>query len=138
MKFNIGGNEHEKIEVEISDHDMQNRSAYHWLSTSVSVRAGAFTGVAGMSILADELVSFQEALDPLYANLRGEAHFQTIEGQLELKLVGNGYGRIELTGHVMDNAGTGNRLNFHFDLDQTQLAESIAQLKRVIAKFPSR
>ena len=84
------------------------------------------------------MVRFLEQLRPLYESLSGTAEFSTLEGQLGLRLVGDGKGHIALTGEVADYAGIGNRLHFSLHFDQTQLRVSICQLERITSQIPNR
>ena len=54
-----------------------------------------------------------------------------MEGQLLLRLIGDGKGHIELTGEVADQPGIGNRLNFTLRCDQSLLGASIRDLEKV-------
>ena len=110
----------------------------NWLVVAILVLAGGFSGRARASILTDELVSFAEQLHPLCETLNGTAEFSTLEGQLLLKLLGDGRGHINLTGEVLDRAGLGNTLSFSFEFDQTLLQRSIHELDSVIRAFPVR
>ena len=64
--------------------------------------------------------------------------FRSMEGQLHLRLTGDGKGHIELVGEVADQPGIGNRLHFTLHIDQSQLGASIHELERVTSQFPVR
>ena len=110
----------------------------NWLSVEIRVRAGGFRGKAAATIITSELTRFLSELRPLFETLRGSAEFATMEGQLGLRLVGDGKGHVELRGEVADQAGIGNRLHFVLQLDQSQLGTSIRDLEKVISEFPVR
>lgn len=114
---------------------------YHddnWLTSQIQVCAGEFRGKADAAIVTEELAAFLSQLRPLYDTLLGTAQFSTMEGQLLLRLIGDGKGHIELTGEVADRPGIGNRLNFRLQFDQSQLGASIRDLEKVISEFPVR
>ena len=102
-----------------------------WLDCEVSVFLGTFTAtVAGEMLTFDELQSFQDSLEQLYATLHGKAALYSIDDWIELELTGNGLGGVSLRGHIRDTRR--NQLTFHFDLDQTFLPKIIAQIKSVL------
>jgi hypothetical protein len=59
-----------------------------------------------------------------------------MEGQLALELIGDGRGHIRVEGISLDVVGVGNRLNFHFDIDQTYLARIVRSLEKSISMYP--
>jgi hypothetical protein len=141
MKFSFGQSEHEQIEVDVLRYERAPVGEYYddnWLTAQIRVRAGGFRGEVDAAVLTGELGAFLTGLRPLYETLRGTAEFSTMEGQLHLRLIGDGKGHIELTGEVADQPGIGNRLHFTLQIDQSQLAASIHELERVTAAFPVR
>jgi len=141
MIFSIGQSEHERIEVDVLGYERAPVGEYHddnWLTVQIRVRVGGFRGTVDAAILTDELVAFLGRLHPLLASLQGTAEFTTLEGQLHLRLAGDGKGHIELVGDVADQAAIGNRLHFTLDFDQSQLGASIRELETVVAAFPIR
>jgi hypothetical protein len=141
MKFSFGDSERERIEVDVMSYERPASGEYHddnWLSVSITVRVGGFSGRVGAAIVTDELVRFAEQLHRLYKELTGSAEFTTLEGQLSLTLSCDTRGHITLRGEILDQAGIGNRLSFHLDLDQSFLQKSIGELDAVIRAFPVR
>jgi hypothetical protein len=141
MIFSFGQSEHERIEVDVHGYERPVSGEYwddNWLTVEIRVRAGGFRGKASGTIITSELAKFLSELSPLYESLNGSAEFATMEGQLSLRLVGDGKGHIELRGEVSDQAGVGNRLHFHLDFDQSQLGASIRELESVTSQFPVR
>src|SRR5947208_1811455 len=135
MKFSFGESERERIEVDVMSYERPASGEHHddnWLSVSITVRIGGFSGRAGAAIVTDELVRFAEQLHRLYDELTGSAEFRTLEGQLSLTLSCDTRGHIALRGEVLDQAGIGNRLSFHLDLDRSFLQQSIRELDAVI------
>ena len=141
MKFSFGEAERERIEVDVMSYERPASGEYsddNWLSISITVRVGGFSGRVRASIVTDELVRFAEALHRLYEQLTGSAEFTTLEGQLSLTLTCDSRGHITVRGEVLDQAGIGNRLSFHLDPDQSFLQQSIRELDAVIGAFPVR
>jgi len=141
MNFAFGQSEHERIDVDVRSYERPVSGEYYddnWLVVSITVSVRGFSGRARASILTHELVAFSDQLHTLYEKLKGAAEFSTLEGQLSLRLEGNGKGNITLAGEVLDKAGSDNRLSFTLDFDQTLLQQSIHELDSVLQAFPVR
>jgi hypothetical protein len=141
MIFSFGQSEQERIEVDVHGYERPASGEYwddNWLTVEIRVRAGGFRGNAAATIITGELTKFLSELRPLFESLSGSAEFSTMEGQLSLRLAGDGKGHIELRGEVSDQAGVGNRLHFTLQFDQSQLGASIRELERVTSQFPVR
>ena len=106
-----------------------------WLAVEVEVAAGVFAGRFAASFRGDDFVAFRDALRRLHASLDGEARFETLEAQLDLRLVGNGRGGVALEGVARHPIEGTNELRFSFLLDQTQLTQPLRQLEQVISSF---
>jgi hypothetical protein len=135
-EFAIGDDVHERLTIDVTsgykDADLQ------WLVASVAIHNGGFTGAFSTTFLALDVSRFLGEVRQLYATLNGHAQFTTWEKQIEIRLEGNGRGQIAVTGEAMDVAGTGNRLRFRIDTDQTYLPTLISQLETVCATYPPR
>ncbi len=141
MIFSFGHSERERIEVDVHGCDRLTSDGNwydDWLGIEIRVQAGGFHGEVAAQIVAGELVTFASQLRPLYETLSGSAEFSTMEGQLSLRLVGDGAGHIELSGEVADQAGVGNRLHFTLQFDQSQLGASLRELEKITSQFPAR
>jgi len=140
--FVFGGARHERLEVNVLRYERAaSGNNYHddnWLSVEVSVNCGAFHGKFPAAFLTGELESFYVQLARLYETLTGKARFQTLEGQLELEVIGDGLGHISISGEAQDKAGIGNKLLFKLAVDQTQLQTSVQSLAAVTSAFPVR
>ncbi len=140
-KFSIGGNEHEKIEVELVCYEREPTGEYYddnWVHGNVFISVGGFKGNYGAAFLTVEFSRFLDELQHLYKSLKGTAEFKTLEEQLYIKASGDGKGHISIEGEAVDAAGTGNRLNFNFEIDQTDLLSTIKQLKKLVKHYPVR
>ncbi len=141
QSFSFGGNERERLEVQVHAYERLPLGDYHddnWLRVSVSIQAGAFSGTFGCAFLAPEFSEFRDSLQVLHKTLSGVARFSTIEDQLSLELTGNGRGHIALKGLALDVLGTGNRLEFHLDLDPGHLTAGLRGLDEIVGAFPTR
>jgi hypothetical protein len=141
MTFSFGQSEQERIEVDVHGYERAPVGEYwddNWLRVEIRVRVGGFRGKAAATIITSELTKFLSELRPLFKTLSGSAEFATMEGQLSLRLAGDGKGHVELHGEVADQAGVGNRLHFTLHFDQSQLGASIRELEKVISECPVR
>jgi hypothetical protein len=141
MSLSIGCSEHEHVKIIINQYEDSptgGATDYNWLLCTVDVSFGKFTGTFSANFQSYDFIKFTQELKKLYACLKGTATFNTLEGQLEIKLTGNGNGTIELTGMCMDSVGVGNQLSFSTELDQTYLPSSIAELEDILNGFQAR
>jgi hypothetical protein len=141
MKFALGGEEYERIEVDVAGYEREPVGQFYddnWLPVTVSVTVGRFVGQFSAEFMSDDFSRFLSQLSKLYETLSGKAEFNTLERQLFLVLEGDGKGHVVVRGEAMDRVGTGNQLLFDLELDQTQLAQTIRELKDVVAAYPVR
>ena len=108
----------------------------NWIDCEVEVAAGAFRATFPAHLRSEEFQSFlEEALD-LHRTQDGSASLSTLEGQITLSIAGDGKGGFQVSGEAIDDAGSGNRLQFKFDIDQTLLPPICASLEHLLAAFP--
>jgi hypothetical protein len=141
MIFSFGQSERERVEVNVLRYERAPIGDYYddnWLRIEIHVQAGGFEGKVNAAILTEDLERFLSQLRPLYKTLTGSAEFGTMENQLDLKLVGDGKGHIELQGEVAEHPAMGSRLHFTLQFDQSQLRASISELEKVTLEFPVR
>jgi hypothetical protein len=90
-------------------------------------------------IRAEEVLAFLEELRLLYKDLRGEARFDTLEGQLYLSLkIVDALGYVEVRVEARHPIGTGAELDFGFVTDQTFLYGTLREVEEVANTFPVR
>ena len=142
MKFCFGGHEHGCFEVDVHGYeqpaDSEDRFDLNWLRAEVSVQAGSFRARESISILTWELNGFLAELAKLQESLAGTATFETIEEQLEIRLKGDGRGHVELSGRLSSPQPDADSLMFHLQIDQTDLARTISELRKVMSAYPER
>ena len=139
--FAFGGEEADRVEVRVHGYERAQVGEYYddnWLKVSVCINAGSFSGLFEAAFLTSEFIEFRDNLRSLYESLVGSAHFATLEGQLTLHLTGDGKGHIALAGVAFDAPGTGNRLEFHINLDQGHLSSALRGLDGIATTFPVR
>jgi hypothetical protein len=141
MEFAIRESETEFIAVDVLGYEREPVGEYYddnWLRIKIQVAGSGFRGSASAAILTEDLAQFTSQLHPLYEKIGGTAKFSTMEGQLELNLTCDKVGRVALTGFVKERPGFGFRLDFAFQLDQSHLKTTLAQLDAVTENFPIR
>ena len=131
LGFKIGGTDHEFVRVEVVGSNGDG-----WLPSRISVRAGSFQGEYPSDLDVWAFARFAAELRVLYESLKGTASFSSYEKQLELTLVGDGLGHVRVKGEAMDYAGTGNKLNFHLEIDQTEIPALLQDLGEISAAYP--
>ncbi len=110
----------------------------NWVVCLVEAKLRGFRAKFEASFLTMEFPPFRDALGAVWKDLRGEAHFTTIEEQVSLTVRGDGVGHISVRGELQDLAGMGNRLTFQLEIDQTFLGATLRQLDDLIDRFPVR
>jgi hypothetical protein len=113
-------------------------SGYEWIFCRAKIQAGGFNGKADLYIEAGDLIRLSEQIEILYQTLSGEAALDTIEGQISLTLIGDGKGHIKLQGFLLDRRGTGNKLTFVIEHDQTLLWLAVSALRDVLHQIKSK
>ncbi len=107
-----------------------------WIKAKVSVKAGSFSGQFDTQFMTTDFKRFKQDLTFLYDKLEGTMAFDTLEGQVKIKIKGDGIGHFEACCSVRDNVGTGNKLEFELNFDQTAIPDLLRQLKTIIDTYP--
>lgn len=108
----------------------------NWITTSVTVRCSAFSGKYEADFMASDFETFKRELELLYDNLKGGAMFSGLEGQLELRCIGDGLGHIEIKVFAQENPGYGGNLTYTMSIDQTFIKPLVQQLDKITKAFP--
>jgi hypothetical protein len=108
----------------------------NWIKGFVKVKAGVFSGEFKAEFMTVDFVSFKIELEKLYDKLNGIATFNTLESQIEIKIIGDGIGHLNAECEVMDFGANGNKLMFEINFDQTHIPKILNQLEKIINKFP--
>jgi hypothetical protein len=110
----------------------------NWISTRVTIAAGAFRGEVDALLYADDFISFRDGVRPLYTDLLGTALFATPEEWVRIEIEGDGRGHFTARCVVRDQPGSGNQLTFELELDQTELPAILQALDAICEAFPAR
>jgi len=108
----------------------------NWIACELQVSAGGFRGNFRAALRSEEFHTFMEQLASLSQLLEGTATFSTMEGQIAFSLIGDDKGHVQVEGDAVDVVGTGNRLHFAFEIDQTYLPGIGRALEHLLAVFP--
>ena len=132
--WSIGHGESQRITFIVAS-EYEGDGGYEWLTASTTIQAGPFSGRVDLALLYSDLIRFYDQLERLYRNLNGEAHFTTIERQVELIVSVDRTGHVKVTGRLMEMAGAGSALDFVFGFDQTDLSGTLNDLKKCIGNI---
>jgi hypothetical protein len=116
--------------------DSDNDWDRNWISSRITIKGGTFEGKFSCDLLSSDFELFKRDLNKVYDNLNEIATFKTIEGQIEIKCIGDGLGHFAVKCKAMDEPGTGNELNISISFDQTFIPELVRQLNKIIKAFP--
>jgi hypothetical protein len=108
----------------------------NWIDCEVQISSGGFRGQFRVHLRAEEFAGFLTDVTDLSRTLEGAATFNTMEGQLSVTLSADGRGHVHVQGTAVDEPGTGNQLEFRFDIEQTYLQGIADCLESVVAAFP--
>lgn len=133
LAFHIGGQEEKYVQVSIVRDNGDG-----WFSSEVKVAAGCFQGSFNADFNSWAFSDFESQLSRLYETVSGTAVFTSYEAQLELKLTCNAQGHVHVRGEAMDFAGTGNKLIFTLDIDQTHIPAVLDSLRQALERHPPR
>jgi hypothetical protein len=109
----------------------------NWINTKVTIKGGNFSGQYTADFLTRDFNFFKSELSKLYDNLKGATTFCDLEGYLELKIIGDGFGHFDVAVKACDNPGIyGSELTFNMEFDQTQIKKLTNQLGEIMNEFP--
>lgn len=104
-----------------------------WVDVEVVIKAGGFSGKYKAQFLAQDIPQLHAGLEGLYNNLSGSLKFQTLEGQLEFEILGDGRGHFQTKCVAIDELGSENRLYFSLsEFDQTFIPQMLQELTEII------
>ena len=133
LAFHIGGENAEYVRVCILRDNGDG-----WFSADVDVVVGGFRGGYSADFNSWAFSDFQNQLEKIDREVTGSAKFTSYEAQLELVLECDVKGHIRLHGEAVDFPGTGNKLSFVLDVDQTYVPAIISSLRAALRQFPPR
>ena len=64
----------------------------NWIHSQITVKGGAFRGQFYCDLMTTDFELFKRGLKKIFDSLRGQAEFKTPEGQIHIKIEGDGLG----------------------------------------------
>lgn len=110
-----------------------------WVTAEVEMTAGAegtFTAKRGVSVFAPDLTAFLDQAEELLKTLSGEAALENLEDEFGCRIVLQA-GRGDLSAFVREHVGGALSVS-EAKTDQSYLQETVSQLRRAVAAFPTR
>jgi hypothetical protein len=137
--FSIGYPEKERLEVTLLGVPANPKTeGYDWTKALVQVEVGGFKGEVEIYMCVSDMIRFKRELEPVYKNLSGAAEFKTIEDQLYIRVEADKLGHVEATGYLLDDLGSGNKLEFGIQYDQTLLWHTISEIDEALYELSQR
>jgi hypothetical protein len=139
VEIRLGYSENEFLLIGVLHREFPQNEDYwdgNWLVATVEVAVGAFRGEVKGYLRTDEFIAFRQEVVELYTRLTGTARFSTMEGWLTIQLTGDGLGHIVADCVLRDEPGTGNKLEFTLEFDQSYLPNILKGLTQVTQTFP--
>ena len=127
------------VVIEVSQYerpDAADRSDANWLSTTIEVKAGPFSGRYPATLTTHDLAAFSTELEALLAGKKSKAAFVTDEGWLSLEITIDSRGSGKVAGEASCDQGPKAKLSFAFETDQTYLAEARRAMADIVGTFP--
>ena len=106
-----------------------------WLQAMVYFEQDGFRVDFKMSLMLNDLYAFIDQLGFLQKNLKGEAVFDNIEGNINLKLSTDRLGHIVIDGSLWHPNNMDLKTSFKIDSDQTFLPNLITECKEIIRHY---
>lgn len=103
-----------------------------WFHGEVAMAVQGFTGAVMAFFEPSDFRRFEKELRTLHATLLGSAELHPTERQVVLSLTSNGRGGITVRGEASSQMWE-NQLKFTFEIDQTFLPDTLAQLETINA-----
>lgn len=135
----VFGGEGGRIVFEISGYERPGASDYHdanWLTVSVSIAAGVFSGSFAASFgtyeLADLLRQLRKGIDAL----SGTFIFENMERDVLMRIEFAQRGKARICGEAKPSSSPQSSLTFAFETDQSYLSQAVEALSAVVRRFP--
>jgi hypothetical protein len=103
-----------------------------WLRAKIIFDYKGFTANFPIYLMLNDIYAFLGELKELHRHLKGKATFSTIEGNVDIVLLGDGLGHIAINGLIRHGNDQSLVANFEIPSDQTFLAPLISQCDEII------
>lgn len=111
--------------------------SHGFIKTHIEIKAGVFSGNYEAEFQLSDFEFLFEKFSYLYDNLNGDFDFESIEGDLGLKVSVNarGYFTILVSAYDTKKFPNENVLKFELFIDQTYIKDCIYQLEKIIKVY---
>jgi hypothetical protein len=113
-----------------------NPSDANWLSCTVLLQIGAFSGSLAASFTTHDFARLFGQFQAALSTLEGDVSFLTDEDMLRLNLKFEKTGLVQISGMAQEFGQGKAALTFSFETDQSFLTQTCRQLEKVTKKFP--
>src|SRR4051812_27525869 len=103
--IHFGGIEAEYLILTVHGRNIPEATDYwdgNFLWCTAEVGAGAFRGSVGNVLRNEDLIRFLPRLEDWYQRLDGEALFDTVDGWLDVRVIGADRAQVEVRGRLAD------------------------------------
>jgi hypothetical protein len=131
----------DRLVIEALDYERPGASDSYdsnWISTTVSIKSGAFSGSFSASFFAHDFARLQAGLEQVLKDISGTVAFESAEGDLAFTIELFARGSAVISGVAKPNSSRESSLRFEFESDQTILSEAVKQLNQVLRRLPLR
>jgi hypothetical protein len=118
--------------IEILD---QEKDAKGWLEATCNFSYQHFNAHFKFSSIVNDFYPFLEQLQILKENLKGQAEYSNIEGNVTLVFVGDGLGHVSVRGELRHSTNPFLTTTFEIETDQTFLPGLIKECKEIMEQF---
>jgi hypothetical protein len=116
--------------------DLFDAPAANRIECELQLTVGAFRASFPADLRSEEFLTFLDDVRGLMRTPDGTASLTTMEGRLAVYLTDAGDGRVRVSGEARDDAGSSNRLQFAFDIEQACLEPVSRSLESLLAAYP--
>jgi hypothetical protein len=133
--------ENGKLVIEVSGYERSsadNEDDANWLTSSLTVKAGPFSGTMRVAFTTHDLTLLHDRLKQALVSLSGTVPFENTDGELSLTVDFNKRGGASIKGIAQTRGPLGAALHFQLETDQSALTQTLHQLDDVLRAFPVR
>ena len=110
-----------------------------WLQGRAELRLGPLAVARPCCFRPDDFLCLEAELDDCATLLLGSARFETLEGSVSLEVTMATLGRATVRGSFgLDQGDAEAEIRFSFASDQTYLATTLREVRRIVDRFPLR
>lgn len=136
----IAGDAGNKLAIAVHGYEnnhAENRDDANWLTCELSFAIAGFKGEWFANFTTYDFEKFHREVELINSNMEGRATFRTLEEMLELDLLLNTRGTLQVSGTLRHSLGEPRGvLEFFFESDQSYLQNYAEELGRIVGQYP--